>query len=715
MENREVCKSGLSAPEVRFYNNLDEAHRRITSGKGLKSPRNSSTYSLISLPSTARLAISGALSAHLQAQDDLELRTSVPHTRRASIGSSPHEVVMQDPLARQIDDTIASFQEPQANTSGNTIERILDEYSDNGAHNALQGATTVSVSAADPHHSMATTDTSSITNSQHLLDAEAQILEIEEARNVIAPQPLDLTSSRFVNDTNRRPSGVRDGTDNDRRQLFGSTNDHIHRARERNQALDSSCNDREPDLDNSAQYEEWLKPEKLRSISQVLSGSESMLLSPRNSYYCNTDSPPSLPEGVEKPYRYTISNAKMPRNIDMVIGHGSANRDSDADWITEPPSEAGFSGSCLSSTPAFSGFKATGSSIAGISDQEDDAHSHAPFASRENLVDDSSVKDPDVVYRRRKSTNWNVRLREKKANQTPIGDRHIQGRRQPDPPRNTGFNKNVDSRSRFEFPESMSDINAGNLSNLANYGSVNTRRNLPLPDNGRGGDGLKTRPNFSLYAAAKDQYRDHGGPIGERRRQGDKGKGKGKVQARDLAAPAQANGSFDFELLPITHVQETRIRRMLPHAGPATSLPPLPATPPPRDVRVYSRLSTEFSPSEYGACDTPANYDGAPVPFATSIPNIIEPHWRLSYRADKNRRRLFWAFVALSIIPFFAALILLDKAQGLLAWATDGECRRLSKSQRKVLKWVFAVECMLCVAVVVGVSVYAAMKAKMPN
>ncbi|KAI1267600.1 hypothetical protein F5Y18DRAFT_443355 [Xylariaceae sp. FL1019] len=76
----------------------------------------------------------------------------------------------------------------------------------------------------------------------------------------------------------------------------------------------------------------------------------------------------------------------------------------------------------------------------------------------------------------------------------------------------------------------MSDINAGNLSNLANYGSVNTRGNLPLPDNGRGGDGLKTRPNFPLYATAN--------PVGK------------AVQAGGLSYPSQQarRSSASFEV-----------------------------------------------------------------------------------------------------------------------------------------------------------------------
>jgi len=62
--------------------------------------------------------------------------------------------------------------------------------------------------------------------------------------------------------------------------------------------------------------------------------------------------------------------------------------------------------------------------------------------------------------------------------------------------------------------------------------------------------------------------------------------------------------------------------------------------------------------------------------------------------------------VMLSILPFFAILILMGVFDEALAWFTDGRMCRLSPSQKRVIQTMFIAECILYTGCMASIVVY---------
>lgn len=94
-----------------------------------------------------------------------------------------------------------------------------------------------------------------------------------------------------------------------------------------------------------------------------------------------------------------------------------------------------------------------------------------------------------------------------------------------------------------------------------------------------------------------------------------------------------------------------------------------------------------------------------------------------SYKADDEHvspearsRRNYWFFlmVILSILPFFALLIITGELNESLAWFTRGEVRRLTRHQRGVIKFMLASEAIICTGLITGLIVYFATRDRIP-
>ncbi|RYP62712.1 hypothetical protein DL771_009603 [Monosporascus sp. 5C6A] len=66
----------------------------------------------------------------------------------------------------------------------------------------------------------------------------------------------------------------------------------------------------------------------------------------------------------------------------------------------------------------------------------------------------------------------------------------------------------------------------------------------------------------------------------------------------------------------------------------------------------------------------------------------------------------FSIMAVLSILPFFAVLVLTGVFDDSLAWFTRGEVRHLAHRQRKIIKTLFAMECVLYVGALAGIIAY---------
>lgn len=62
--------------------------------------------------------------------------------------------------------------------------------------------------------------------------------------------------------------------------------------------------------------------------------------------------------------------------------------------------------------------------------------------------------------------------------------------------------------------------------------------------------------------------------------------------------------------------------------------------------------------------------------------------------------------LSLSILPFFALLVLNGNFDSCLTWLTHGEVFRLTKKQRRVIKAVFVIECIVYASSVAAIIVF---------
>ncbi|KAH9894569.1 hypothetical protein F4778DRAFT_794597 [Xylariomycetidae sp. FL2044] len=263
--------------------------------------------------------------------------------------------------------------------------------------------------------------TSSVSNSQHLLDVDAQVDELREAHRALVPSPLRLPSKRKRN-------YIRQSQHSDFRSDAGLSVDNT-----------GESND-DPFRYDSDGYQAVLCPTREKDISQALirasaGGSRALRkAAPVNDENCapqesanqqgenigqdETTASPRRRKRHQGDFfdvnvlRGIASDEKKARDIKIVISrqpqveaedvcekdnmyHSEiyANRDkmpkdstNDGDWITEATSEVGFGRETTTADPFFkTGIKETGSSIANYSDTDDEGPRN-PFDSREHIV-----------------------------------------------------------------------------------------------------------------------------------------------------------------------------------------------------------------------------------------------------------------------------------------------------------------------------------------
>ncbi|KAH8202787.1 hypothetical protein TruAng_003058 [Truncatella angustata] len=82
-----------------------------------------------------------------------------------------------------------------------------------------------------------------------------------------------------------------------------------------------------------------------------------------------------------------------------------------------------------------------------------------------------------------------------------------------------------------------------------------------------------------------------------------------------------------------------------------------------------------------------------------------EDHY-VSYKAKSRRQLFFYAMLCLSILPFFAILVLNGNFDNSLSWLTQGEVYKLTKKQRKVIKIFFVAEIVVYASLVAAIIAY---------
>ncbi|RYO95431.1 hypothetical protein DL766_004256 [Monosporascus sp. MC13-8B] len=263
----------------------------------------------------------------------------------------------------------------------------------------------------------------SISDSQHLIDAEAQVDQLRGVHHSLAPLPLRIPSRRefkspdFFTDVESSINGEHDDTSNE-----------------------------DPFKYDSERYQNFLRPAKERDVSRALKrlsrleqASEGTLVSPEGSPNAKAaaserptiNSKQSRDAAArflrDKPNGRFINPSPLqsagdtePRNVKVVIHHApefepdekghqhkaterskkhlnvgctggkSFPRDatSDSGWVTEATSDIGSAADVGSDCPfPATGFKQAGSSIADYSDDDDDIdHNRGPFTSRQHIL-----------------------------------------------------------------------------------------------------------------------------------------------------------------------------------------------------------------------------------------------------------------------------------------------------------------------------------------
>ncbi|KAI2640930.1 hypothetical protein GGS21DRAFT_547286 [Xylaria nigripes] len=356
----------------------------------------------------------------------------------------------------------------------------------------------------------------SVTDSQHLLDVDAQDRELEAARRAVVPLPLHVTHSHH-------------GTDVAQDQHYAESNaPNPFVVIE----LDDSA-DRAFTHPETQGYKTYLDPPVQRDISRLLRqaggrrqrDSHSLDRSNKND---NAKSKHALPEQhfTQSTLRTVSTEDRRIRNIKVVIGQDNHDQDShnedsnaendhvmasdDADWVTEGTSDCGFA---LSTDGAAQprqsmGYKKAGSSLADYSD-DGQATTFERFGSRDQILQ-PPAKDHYVSYdiKQSKDSKFSILLPRKRDASTANAGRRI-GRvsnrdshqfrpqllaRNGNPYHEIGSNKlerpgrlvfNFDQNAppRYQFRDSVSEYETAAASMKANYGTQksDTENYLPRP------------------------------------------------------------------------------------------------------------------------------------------------------------------------------------------------------------------------------------------
>ncbi|KAI1366269.1 hypothetical protein F5Y08DRAFT_337852 [Xylaria arbuscula] len=365
----------------------------------------------------------------------------------------------------------------------------------------------------------------SVTDSQHLLDPEAQAHELDQAGRTLFPPPLTITRAQHSDESTVEQH--RDAqNDYNNVMVYGWEAQHTDpfaHAEER-------C------------YNTYLNAPMQRDISQELR----RLSSCPGPVYSSVSHPYSPPRGVQAQEGvWSQSNVHTPstggrpvRDIKVVIGRdSSASKDTreahsvqtsalpdrrnllfpeDDDWVTEATSDVGF-GSSFNAFPAkpFTlGFKKSGSSLANYSDDDyDDEGEEALYrhGSRDGIIQHPNGEDHNklpVARRLNERKYENTFSRRQNALPGTSGLRWASAAPQTGHfrPQALGKNKNVNSYHelnnrrtnnsgrlvfnfdqnsppRYQFRDSVSEYEPASASTKANCGThgYDTHGSLPFP------------------------------------------------------------------------------------------------------------------------------------------------------------------------------------------------------------------------------------------
>ncbi|KAF2963627.1 hypothetical protein GQX73_g9944 [Xylaria multiplex] len=432
-------------PRGQRFSKLSDAYFNITSRQG-----SNSTIRKVSDPSQSSSAgpslspLAGPRPA--KSQDDLQtpgsasgMRNCVKKDRRASFDSidllgdlSPRmgrRDITRLSLSKQIENELGNLNEQSQDTTNSTIEGILAQYDGrisslkegydksrehrSKAEFAISQPPLGSLPEFPPMDMQFTSGVcyieydspvldSSVTDSQHLLDAEAQAHELEEARRALVPLPLKLAQphrgvelSRGENYPSLRNKGAS--------RVYGGESRVYNPFMERE--------------DDS--YKTYLQSPIERDISQRLRRvSDYAGYGTSTSHSQNVDEDFAAQQGPPQGEifsQYGASKAstgeKPLRHIKVVIGRepetltnsqGYSNPQDDAedgDWITEATSDAGFGFASrpLSRRPLTGEFKKAGSSLADYSDDDYEGVADR-FGSQERIIRYPSSDGKDKSY-----------------------------------------------------------------------------------------------------------------------------------------------------------------------------------------------------------------------------------------------------------------------------------------------------------------------------
>jgi len=441
-------------PRAPRFKHLSEAHRNITgqaSGNATKGTADQPKSSLATIQggsgnATATSSNTPVLRLQpVKSQDDLQistpaskLRSSLKKHRRASFDSvdyfgdlSPKAVGVRLSLKEQMDEEMARIKAQAEHFSGSTIERLLEQYdvsSSAGNTNSQQTDRTKNASSLQ--------DTSLI-DSQHLLDAEAQVQELKQAGRDLIPLPLNVNQPRDGLDIPHKQPFVeqRHAEQNHPEEQYAEeqySNLHGAQGRFSEDQYDNSFNYSGPILyDNQTpnpfahpdddSYQTYLQPPMERDISRKLRRASGVAGYSAGTMYSsdlspfNKDARPQARIFTQDSLPTVDSDGRPIRNIKIVIGreskdgkddqvnttrahpnqhHASVNKQGgerhmpsdDADWVTEATSDVGFGIGVppMPMGPLKSGYKQTGDSIADYSDDEQGTLGR--FGSRERII-----------------------------------------------------------------------------------------------------------------------------------------------------------------------------------------------------------------------------------------------------------------------------------------------------------------------------------------
>ncbi|KAI8948522.1 hypothetical protein F4801DRAFT_604332 [Xylaria longipes] len=428
-----------SVPRAPRFSKLSDAYLKITSrqvsNETFRKASNQSDPSTIASTLASPVSSPVATPRLVKSQNDLQTPASVSATpssmkidRRTSFDSIElfedllPQMGRQDKkhlsLSEEIEHELLDLKTRSNDTTDSTIERILAQYDvctpgikvehGNPREYRMKVDSSLSRPPQDSLPDLPAIDIqpvsvrqreydspvpdSSITDSEHLLDAEAQAYELEEARRALVPSPLNIAYPRSGIEIQRDQQ--HDACDNRSDLTEGAicTNDLFTRKEVQG-------------------YKTYLQPPMERDISQTLrhlGGNTAHSIGT----FCSSDVGDYVPRHI-RPQGTIFSPTRLPkvggekplRQIKVVIGRNSETgqntedaqddvkhdrhdmHSEDGDWVTETTSDAGF-GLCnnaLPEQPLTKRFKRAGSSLADYSDDGNESTMDR-FGSRERII-----------------------------------------------------------------------------------------------------------------------------------------------------------------------------------------------------------------------------------------------------------------------------------------------------------------------------------------